>query len=287
MLGTLYVVATPIGNLEDITYRAVDTLRRVDLIACEDTRHSRRLLDHFGIKTPVRSYHEHNEHRQSRELLDVLREGRSIALISDAGTPLVSDPGYRLTAAAARAGVTVVPIPGASAVMAALTASGLPSDSFRYCGFLPSKAAARRALLESLRKEPATVIAFEAPHRIMETLRDMSGILGDRPIALAREMTKMHEEFLRGSASEVASRLSARPDVRGEITLVIGSGERKPAVRSELEIVAAVEELERSGVPRMEAIKECARRLGLPKREVYRIAGQGRGARIGPARLSG
>jgi len=282
MFGTLYVVATPIGNLDDITYRAVDTLRRVDLIACEDTRHSRRLLDHFGIKTPVRSYHEHNEHRQSRELLELLHEGRSIALISDAGTPLVSDPGYRLTAAAARDGVPIVPIPGASALIAALAASGLASDSFRFCGFLPSKAAARRALLESFRAEPSTVIAFEAPHRIMESLRDISEILGDRPITLAREMTKLHEEFLRGCASEVASRLSSRPDVRGEITLVIGCGERKPAVRSEPEIVATVEELERSGVPRMEAIKECARRLGLPKREVYRIAGKRRGARMGP-----
>src|SRR6266852_5445816 len=198
MSGTLYLVATPIGNLEDITHRAVRILREVDLIACEDTRHTRRLLDHYGIARPVTSYHEHNETARAEELVARLAAGTNLALVSDAGMPLVSDPGYRVVAAAVRAGIPVVPVPGASALVAALAASGLPTDSFYFVGFLSAKSGQRARALEAVRDQTATLVFYEAPHRILDALEDVERILGPRQVVVARELTKVHEEFLRG-----------------------------------------------------------------------------------------
>ena len=268
MAGVLYLVSTPIGNLEDITMRAARVLREADLIACEDTRHTRRLLDHLGIAKRAVSYHEHNETSRAAELVERLTRGENIALVSDAGTPLISDPGYRVVNAAIEAGIAVVPIPGASAVLAALAASGLPTDEFRFCGFLPAKATQRRKLLESLRSEQCTLIFYEAPHRVLESLEDVTASMGSRPVVVARELTKLHEEFLRGSAEEVRAQLAARDAVKGEITLLIGKGGR---VVDDRPIEEAVRELEASGVERMEAIKQVARQRGLSKREVYRV----------------
>jgi len=269
MSGTLYLVATPIGNLEDVTYRAVRVLREVDLIACEDTRHTRKLLDHYGISKPLTSYHEHNEAERAEELAAKLRAGTNVALVSDAGMPLVSDPGYRLVAAAIRAGVPVVPIPGPAALLAALAASGLATDSFFFAGFLPPKSGQRARALEALRDQTATLVFYEAPHRILETLEDIERIFGaGRPVVVARELTKLHEEFLRGTASEVRAALASRAAVKGEITLLIGR-ERAPAV-DETSIEDAVDACLRAGMSRMDALKEVARRRGLSKRDVYR-----------------
>src|SRR4051812_45081648 len=192
MPGILYVVATPIGNLDDITYRAVNVLREADLIACEDTRQTRKLLDHFGIAKPALSYHEHNEEARTADLIGRLESGESIALVTDAGTPLVSDPGYRVVHAAAKRGITIVPVPGPSAAIAALSASGLPTDAFRFSGFAPPKSSQRRKLLESLADDPATVVFYEAPHRIVEMLDDIAAVMGSRPVVVAREITKIH-----------------------------------------------------------------------------------------------
>jgi 16S rRNA (cytidine1402-2'-O)-methyltransferase len=265
--GILYVVSTPIGNLEDITLRALRTLREVDLIACEDTRQTRKLLDHFGITTSAVSYHDHNEASRASELIERLQGGANIALVSDAGTPLVSDPGYRLVRAAIDAEVPVVPIPGASAMLGALAAAGLATDEFRFCGFLPPKSGQRRKALEALGEETCTLVFYEAPHRIVETLDDVVEVLGSRPVVVARELTKLHEEFLRGSASEVREQLASRPSVKGEITLLIGKGER---IADDTPIAEAVAKLEAAGVPRMDAIKQVARERGLSKRDVYK-----------------
>jgi 16S rRNA (cytidine1402-2'-O)-methyltransferase len=269
MAGVLYVVATPIGNLEDITCRAVRVLGEVSVIACEDTRQTRKLLDHYGIRTPLVSYHEHNEQTRAAELSERLLAGASIALVSDAGTPLVSDPGYRIVTAAIAAGVRVEPIPGASALLSALAAAGLPTDAFHFAGFLPSKTAARRKALESLKTAQATLVFYEAPHRILESLDDVAEIMGDRPVVVAREVTKLHEEFLRGTAREIRTALESRTAVKGEITLLIGRGEVQPA--EEGDPVEQVARLVAGGMPRMEAIKAVARERGLGKREVYRL----------------
>jgi 16S rRNA (cytidine1402-2'-O)-methyltransferase len=272
MPGTLYLVATPIGNLEDITLRAVRVLREADLIACEDTRQTGKLLQHFQIiAKPMVSYHEHNEAARTQELVAKLESGTNIALVSDAGTPLVSDPGYRLVIAAADAGITVVPIPGASAILVALAAAGLPTDAFRFGGFLPAKTGQRKKALEELRGEDCTLVFYEAPHRILDALSDIAAVYGERPVVVARELTKVHEEFLRGTAEEVRATLAARPSVKGEITLLIGKG--SPMV-SATPVEDAVRELEQQGVPRMDAIKQVARERGLSKREVYsRVSG--------------
>jgi 16S rRNA (cytidine1402-2'-O)-methyltransferase len=272
MSGALYLVATPIGNLEDITLRALRVLREADLVACEDTRHTGKLLAHFEIEKATVSYHEHNESQRTAELLSKLEAGARIALVSDAGTPLISDPGYRLVTAAIAAGIPVVPIPGASALLTALSAAGLATDSFRFCGFLPPKSAQRRKTLEQLRGETCTLIFYEAPHRIQDTLVDIAEIFGDRPVVVARELTKLHEEFLRGTATEVAAQLTS---VKGEITLVIGKGSFAAAV-PETPVAEAVRALEQQGVPRMDAIKLVARARGLSKRDVYKeITGDG------------
>jgi 16S rRNA (cytidine1402-2'-O)-methyltransferase len=268
MPGTLYVVSTPIGNLEDITLRALRILREADLIACEDTRHSRKLLDHFAISKPLVSYHDHNESERAAELIEKLEGGSKIALISDAGTPLISDPGYRLVQAAALAGIAVVPVPGPSATMAALAASGLPTDAFRFCGFFPPKATQRRKVIEELKNETATLIFYEAPHRVLDALDDIAAVMGARPVVVARELTKLHEEFLRGTAMDVRAQLADRPMVRGEITILIGKAEQVEP--TDVPIEEAVRELERNGVARMDAIKQVAKSRGLSKRDCYR-----------------
>ncbi len=276
MAATLYLIATPIGNLEDITLRALRVLREeVAIVACEDTRQTRKLLDRYEIRKRLLSCHEHNEAARTAEIVEALERGESVALVSDAGTPLVSDPGYRLVSAAIQKGIPVVPLPGASAVLSALAASGFPAETFKFVGFLPSKTAARRQMLEQLVREPPTIVAYESPHRILGSLSDMAELLGDRPIVLARELTKIHEEFLRGTAQEILNTLGARPSVRGEMTLVIGPCEEKKAdIGDPVQEIARLES--EAGLDRMEAIKAVAKRMGLPKRELYRrAAGQG------------
>jgi 16S rRNA (cytidine1402-2'-O)-methyltransferase len=270
--GTLYLTATPIGNLEDITLRALRVLREeVSVVACEDTRQTRKLLHHFEIRKPMLACHEHNEAARAHEIVAMLQRGESVALVSDAGTPLISDPGYRVVAAALEAGLPVVPLPGPSAALAALAASGLPVNEFRFIGFLPPKQTARRKALAALVDETATVIAYESPHRILESLEDIETELGARPVVLARELTKIHEEFLRGSAAEIHALLSARDSIKGEITLVIGQALEQ---LSDADPLAEVAQLEAQGMSRMEAIKSAAKRLRLPKREVYRLAAE-------------
>jgi len=267
MPGLLYLVATPIGNLEDITYRAVRVLREADLIACEDTRQTRKLLHHFEIRKPVVSYHEHNEAQRTAELVARLQAGETIALVSDAGMPLVSDPGYRLVRSAIENGFTVQPVPGPSASLAALAASGLPTDAFHFGGFLPPKAGQRARLLESLAAEQATLIFYEAPHRVLESLEAIEAALGPRPVVVARELTKIHEEFLRGTAAGIRAQLAERDAVKGEITILIGKAESPPP--DDTPLADAVEALVHNGVGRMDAIKQVARRRGLSKRQVY------------------
>ena len=272
MSGTLYVVATPIGNLEDITLRALRILREVDRIACEDTRQTRKLLDRHGISKPLVSYHEHNEQARAEELLRELEAGQNIALVSDAGTPLIADPGYRLVTQARAAGITVSPIPGPSALVSALSASGLPTDSFFFGGFLPAKKIQRRKTLEEIMAYPATLVFYEAPHRIVETLNDIADVLGPRRVTIARELTKIHEEFLMGEASELRGALASRPSLKGEITLMIAKGE--PSSTQTIPIEEAFDKLLAAGLPRMEAMKMVARERGLSKREVYQKLNQ-------------
>ncbi len=268
MSGTLYVVATPIGNLEDITFRAVRILREVDRIACEDTRHTRKLLDHYQITTPVVSYHEHNEQARSEELLRELQAGQNIALVSDAGTPLIADPGYRLVRKAREQGVRVTPLPGPSALLAALAASGLATDTFVFAGFLAAKKSQRRKQLEEQKSSAATLVFYEAPHRIIETLGDIAEVLGTRPVVLGRELTKMHEEFLTGTAAELRETLVQRAAPKGEFTILIGKSETRQTDDTPLE--AAMQALTNAGMPRMEAMKALARERGLSKHEVYK-----------------
>lgn len=250
-----------------MTYRAVRILSEVALIACEDTRQTQKLLEYYGIRKPLISYHEHNEQERAAALLERLGNGEDVALVTDAGTPLISDPGYRLVRAAVQGGIQVVPLPGASAALVALSASGLPTDQFRFCGFLPPKTGQRRNMLEALRGEPATLIFYEAPHRILETLDDLGAVLGDREVVVARELTKVHEEFLRGTAGEVAEALRARPSIKGEITLLVAKASA-PEVSDE-PVSEAVARLEASGMKRMDAMKQVARERGLSKGEVY------------------
>jgi 16S rRNA (cytidine1402-2'-O)-methyltransferase len=268
----LYLIATPIGNLEDITLRALRLLREVDLIACEDTRHTRRLLDHFGIKKPTISYHEHNERSRALELIDRLMRGEDIALVTDAGTPGISDPAYRVVAAAIEHGVSVVSVPGATALISGLIASGLPTDSFLFAGFLPYKKQARRAKLEGLRSERATLVFYEAPHRIRDTLLCAEQVLGNRRAALARELTKLHEQFIRGTLREIGDYFTVH-EPRGEMTLVIAgySDDNLPPMEAH-SISDQVESLMRDGaLSRNDAIKEAARSRGLSKREAYQL----------------
>ena len=268
----LYLVATPIGNLEDITLRALRVLKQVDLIACEDTRQTQKLLNHYSIEKPTVSYHEHNEMTRAAELVVGAEEGRAIALVSDAGMPGISDPGFRLITLAIRHHIPVIPIPGPAAFVAALVASGLPTDSFRFSGFLPAKAGARRKTFEEIRNSPRTQVFYEAPHRLQETLQDVTDVLGpDRHVVVAREVTKVHEEFLRGRAEEVLEKISGR-EVKGEITLLIGKAEAsgqatlsKKAPRARLEEIIRENQLDEKA-----ALKALAKELGVSKSEAYR-----------------
>jgi 16S rRNA (cytidine1402-2'-O)-methyltransferase len=268
----LYLVATPIGNLEDITLRALRILKEVEQIACEDTRHTQKLLSHYNIRKPLVSYHEHNELTRAPELVVAMEQGAQIALVSDAGVPLVSDPGYRLVTLCLRHRIPVVPIPGPSALLAALSASGLPNEEFLFAGFLPARSGERRRALERLRIEDRTIIFYEAPHRLEETLIDAHEILGDRPACIAREVTKLHEEFRRGSLAELAASLAEKP-ARGEITLLIGPvpAEEKSALRDTSQSLAdRVDELIRQAkLDRKEALKLAAKERGLSKRAAY------------------
>lgn len=274
----LYLVATPIGNLGDITLRALDVLRRVDRIACEDTRQTQKLLNHFEIATPTVSCHEHNERERAQELVAALQAGGRVALVSDAGTPAVSDPGNWLVRAAIAAGVAVIPIPGANAALCALVASGLPTAEFQFLGFLPEKAGARRSRLEDLAAEaratPRTLIFYEAPHRIVDTLADLEAVWGaDLRVVMARELTKLHEEFLRGTAAELRRELGGRERVRGEITLLVEApaGGHGVAETSTESVAASVARMTReSGMDEKEALKRLARERGLSKSELYR-----------------
>ncbi len=270
--GTLYLVGTPIGNLEDITLRALRVLKEVDLIACEDTRQTAKLLNHYGIDKPTVSYHEHNELTRAAELVVHLESGDNVAVVSDAGMPGVSDPGYRLVALAIRHHIGVVPIPGASAFLSALVASGLPTDSFRFGGFLAAKAGARRSALEAIRNSPRTQIFYEAPHRIVESLRDVVGVLGpERHVVIAREVTKLHEEFLRGRAGDVLKGLEQRGEVRGEITLLIGKTDDVPHPVPGPSVAKRVRELVASEkIDEKAALKQAAREFGLSKSAAYR-----------------
>lgn len=269
----LYLVATPLGNLEDITLRALRVLKEVDLVACEDTRHTAGLLARYGITTPKESYHKFNEESRTRRFLELLREGKTIALVSDSGTPLISDPGYTLVAACRREGIPVTPIPGPSAAIAALIGSGLPADAFLFAGFLPPRSSARRSRLGELAPVPATLIFYEAPHRLLASLGDMVEVLGDRKGCVVRELTKIHEEFLAGTLPELLAILAGRPRIQGEITLVIDRGEAAAATVSfpdEIERHLA-EEMERSGLPRNEALKSVARQRGITRKEAYNL----------------
>ncbi|HYW67372.1 MAG TPA: 16S rRNA (cytidine(1402)-2'-O)-methyltransferase [Candidatus Dormibacteraeota bacterium] len=271
--GCLYLVATPIGNLEDITLRALRILKEVDQIACEDTRHSLKLLNHYDIRKPLISYHEHNEMTRAPELVLAMENGSSIALISDAGMPLVSDPGHRLVTLAIRHHIPVVPIPGPAALLAALSASGLPSEEFLFVGFLPARSGERRRALERLRIEERTMIFYEAPHRIADTVADALAILGNRPACLAREVTKLHEEFRRGKLFDLVQSLGDHPP-KGEITLLIGPPE--PAapgahVNTSQSLAARVEELiHQAKLDRKEALKLAAKERGITRRDAYR-----------------
>jgi 16S rRNA (cytidine1402-2'-O)-methyltransferase len=277
MPGTLYIVSTPIGNLEDITQRALRILREVDVIACEDTRHTRKLLNHFAIDAKTISYHEHNEHERADELCTMLAAGKNIALVSDAGTPIVSDPGFRVVNLAIEKGFRVVPIPGATAFVAALSASGLPSDQFLFAGFLPARSAARRAKLEALRSIDTTLIFYEAPHRIAATLREAADILGNRQAVIARELTKLHEEFVRGRLNELNETFSDRNKARGEIVLLIAGAQANDndqglgRASTSQALAERVSELAGEGLNEKAALKKAARELGLKRDEAYRL----------------
>ncbi len=269
--GTLYIVGTPIGNLEDITFRAVGILQAVDLIAAEDTRHTGKLLKHFQITTPQVSYHEHNRLSRLEELLHRLRTGEAIALVSDAGMPAISDPGYELVKACIEAGVSVIPIPGVTAAVTALAVSGLPTDRFVFEGFLPTKSKPRSDRLNSLKGETRTLIFYEAPHRLRQTLTDLAVFFPeDRQIVLARELTKLHEEFWRGTIGEAIALYTASRKPKGEYTLVVaGASEVETLVLSEAEIKAELQQLLKQGMTRSQASRYLAQLTSLPRRQIY------------------
>ncbi|HBI03148.1 MAG TPA: 16S rRNA (cytidine(1402)-2'-O)-methyltransferase [Paenibacillaceae bacterium] len=274
--GKLYLVATPIGNLEDMTYRAINTLKEADFIAAEDTRQTRKLLTHFAIEGPLVSYHEHNKLRSGEEILHKLQEGKTIALVSDAGLPAISDPGEELVKEAIALGIPVIPIPGPNAALSALIASGLSTKGFVFRGFLPRGKKDLWTALESLKYYPETLIFYESPHRIEKTLKEMKEVLGSRQVALARELTKRYEEFIRGDIDEVLAYLRGLEEIRGEFTVIVsGSTEVKEeegeAWWAELDISAHVESYLERGMDKKGALKKTAEDRGVPKREVYNI----------------
>jgi len=270
MPGILYIVATPIGNLEDITLRALRVLKEVDVVAAEDTRHTQILLSRHDIHTPLTSYHEHNEQTKAQELVTRLARGQNVALVSDAGTPAISDPGFRLVVQAIRAGVRIIPIPGASALTAVLSASGLPTDRFVFEGFLPAKKSQRREKLQTLRDETRTLIFYEAPHRLKEALDDIHQLLGNREAVLAREVSKIHEEFLRGPVSELVRALGSG-EMRGEVTLIISGSSGAPRVNED-RLKAEIGELKGRGLRVKEIAEVLGEKFGYPKKEIYRLA---------------
>ncbi len=274
MAGTLYVVATPIGNLEDVTQRALRVLREVDLIAAEDTRHSRKLLEHFGIANSLESYHDHSERDKAPRLIERLRAGDDVALICDAGTPGIADPGYRLVSGAIVAGIGVVPIPGVSALTACLSVAGLPTDRFVFEGFVPAKAGARRKFYAALDGERRTVVVYEAGRRLVESLHDLAAVLGERRVVVGREVTKMYESFVRGGASEVAAELEGAA-VRGEVTVVIEGRREAPRTNAE-EVGRLVAEMREQGLGMKEIAKRLAPQTGWSAREIYDL-GIGKG----------
>ncbi|MBS1851233.1 MAG: 16S rRNA (cytidine(1402)-2'-O)-methyltransferase [Acidobacteria bacterium] len=276
--GVLYIVGTPIGNLEDITLRGVRVLKEADLIACEDTRQTQKLLQHYGIATKTISYHEHNEASRAEELMAKLREGMNIALVTDAGMPGISDPGYRVIVQAVGEGMTVVPIPGPAAFVTALAASGLPTDRCRFHGFLPPKSGQRRKALEELKSSAQTEAFYEAPHRLLDALEDVVGVLGaERPVVVARELTKLHEEFLRGQAQEVLATLQARGEVKGEIVLLLGKAEAEAAADTHLSVHARVRQImAEEKLDEKAALKKVAKERGISKSEAYREMQRGR-----------
>lgn len=271
--GVVYLVATPIGNLEDITLRALRVLKEVDIIACEDTRHAQKLLNQYQIVSRVMSYHEHNEVTRSREIVREAEAGKRVALVTDAGMPAISDPGFRLISLAIQHRVPVIPIPGPSAFLTALAGSGLPADSFRFHGFLAARRGPRRQMLERIKSSSQTEIFYEAPHRLQVSLADIVEILGpERHVVVARELTKIHEEFLRGTADEVLRVLNSRGDIKGEITLLIGKGaeprntsQAAPSLHARVEQIIASEKIDK-----MAALKKVAKERGISKSEAYR-----------------
>lgn len=266
--GTLYIVATPIGNLEDITFRAIRVLKEADIIAAEDTRHSRRLLNHYGITTRLISCHEHNEEKKAQDFISMLGQGLNIALISDAGTPLISDPGFRLVKAVSAKDIPVIPIPGCNAAIAGLSVAGLPTDSFLFCGFPPKKSQKQAQALEALSREKATLVFYESPKRICALISQTLKTLGDRRACLAREITKRHEEYIRGDLSEILSALENRDQIKGECALFIqGASEPKPLTEEELKklILSRLSEKTKTGT----LAKEISRTWNLPKKTVY------------------
>ena len=271
MPGTLYLVATPIGNLQDMTFRAIETLKSVGVIACEDTRHTKKLLTHFGISNKLVSYHEHNETERAEELVGLLQDGISVAVVSDAGTPGICDPSFRIVARAIEIGAHVVPLPGAVAFVNAIAASGLPTDSIFFGGFLPSKKGYRRRRLQEIALIPATLAFYESPRRITAALSDAMEILGDRRAVVAREITKLHEEFSRGKLSELHTRFSSAT-VKGEIVLLIDRvHETTPDVPKMFSLMQRLEQIEAEGTERKAALKKVAKEFGISKSEAYRM----------------
>jgi 16S rRNA (cytidine1402-2'-O)-methyltransferase len=269
----LYVVATPIGNLEDITLRALRVLKEVDLIACEDTRHTQKLLNHYGISTGTISYYEQNEVSRAEQLTKELQAGKRVALVTDAGMPGISDPGFRLISRAVEQGIKVIPVPGASAVISALAASGLPTDSFQFHGFLPPKSGQRRKMFETLGASSQTEIFYEAPHRLKETIEDIVAVLGQaRAIVIARELTKIHEEFLRGPAGQILAEFNSRGEIKGEITLLIGkASEDEGAAHNQESIRERIQQImDEQKLDEKAALKIVARERGISKSEAYR-----------------
>ncbi len=280
--GVLYIVGTPIGNLDDLSIRAAKILRSVAAVACEDTRQTAKLMAAAAAHRPLLSLHEHNEQERTQELVDRMLSGDDLALVSDAGTPLISDPGFRLVEAAAAAGIRVSPIPGPSAVLSALSVSGLPTDHFAFIGFLPHKAVARQKLLETWGRIEATLVFFESPHRILETLDEIATQFPARQLAVGRELTKLYEEVLRGNAASIAATLRSRPAIKGEFTLVMAreSGETSEANLSDpVQLKGEVARLIDAGSSRMDAIKQVAKRAGLNKRDAYDLLEKGKDAR--------
>lgn len=270
--GTLYIVATPIGNLDDMTFRAIEILRKVQWIAAEDTRHTGKLLQHFQIATPQISYHNHNRYGRLPELLQRLQQGNSIALVSDAGMPGISDPGYELVKACVDENIPVVPIPGASAVTTALSSAGLPTDRFVFEGFLPTKGTERRQRLELLQTEPRTIVFYEAPHRLRQTLQDLQEFLGaERSIVLARELTKRYEQFWRGTIANAISHYQAQ-EPQGEFTLVVGGHTATSPQLSESAVLAELQQLILQGMSRSQASRQLAQQTSLSRRQIYQLA---------------